>query len=263
MNWIKVGFSLFLALFFYAVYSTYAEGKEKRRIENLGLVGASKDMVKKHIWIAQQCPEVPVRPYLIPAHIMFRINALQPWKLIGSATILRDRPGYFVSAYHIFSDRQGQYGIRNISRKCLTGEEKIIPIISLHPNKNTDDDIVGKFATDNRVAFPNLTVLHIDKKQPTTYAAAQRLSGLEHKDMYVRILAYPDKKIRVSKSYEIKPGTRYYIFDEYPEPSESGEGGFFEPGKPNELFIVVQHTIVVDDDGKETKVGMGHLIQID
>lgn len=263
MRLIKVGIVLVVVMFCYAVYSTQKEEQEQQYTKNLGLVGATKEMVKKHIWIAQRCPDVSVRPHLVPAHIVFRANALSPWKLIGSATILRDHPGHFVSAYHVFSvSKQGQYGIRKITRKCLTGEEKIIPIISLHPNKDTDDDIVGKFATDNSVAFPNLAVARIEKKQPTTYATAQVLNGLEHRDLYIRILAYPDKKIRVSKSYEIRPGTRYYIFDEYPEPSESGEGGFFEPSNPNELFIVVQHTVVVDDDGKEKKVGIGHTIQI-
>ena len=99
------------------------------QVANLYLIDADWKIGVRHVEITARAPIIPLNPDFTPVHILHRQNEKCAWRMIGSGTLIEKLPGVILSAYHVFSDMNGQFGYRLFNQEELDGKGKIFPII--------------------------------------------------------------------------------------------------------------------------------------
>lgn len=206
------------------------------KAEALGIYNAPWQIEKRHVSISERKRGVG-RYGDVPVHIMARANSNEVWKLCGTGTMLGKRPGYLLTAYHVFEGRRNQYGCREISPKEFTGKEQVIPIISCQSNGNADDGVICS-VDQNSLDFPSIEMPVLTNMfngwVPTKSYNAKVWPAKIHFN------TYPEITINNLLFIEIGNGAFHYIFDWTVAPGESGTGAFIEGGREDAYLVVIR-----------------------
>ncbi len=171
------------------------------KAESLGMYDAPFEVAERHVMVSSL--GAPASDVGTPVHIMYRQDERYIWTLTGTGLLLKDFPNRILTAYHVFEERSGQYGYRRIGKNEFTGNEPIIPVVSLDSNVNADDSVVGVIGS----VFTKITAPKADtfKQWKTKNYHAQMWSDK------VKFTTYPGKEINGLFWVEVKPGT-FHVF---------------------------------------------------
>lgn len=234
------------------VYTVFLELKglkdRKTKIENLYLVGSGKKVCDRHVQIVENFNSVSYHTNYIPAHILYRNHVTNTWRMVGSATILRKYENCFLSAYHVFEDKPGYYGIRAISKDALYGLEKVIPVVSVVVQTNIDDAILGVFDSFKGTYF------EIDVPiSKTRFKDFEDSVFLECGPFRSKItsLTYPQDTINGLFYLNVSKGVQYVFMDNDFERGESGSGLLVQGGPEGSIVVAVRSVSFNDKEISE------------
>jgi len=202
----------------------------------LGLFNAPAEIEKRHVEISEHKRQIPPGENT-PVHIMYRTNSAETWRLRGTGGLLGCRPGYMLSAYHVFESAPGQYGVRIICPEEISGKQPIVPITSCEFNGNFDDTVICSVDT-NRTDFPELKVpvstnMFKDWKGDEDYESRVLPSK-------IHLETYPDITIQNLLTVQVRPGVYHYIFDWKVMPGESGSTAKIEDERKNVYLVIIR-----------------------
>ena len=246
------------------IYVFTAYSIQKNKIHSLYLPSDQSEVVKRHVEITENTPAQLYNPDYIPVHIYFRESDIYEWRFSGTGTLLAKQPTFMVTAYHVFENKSGQFGYRQISKKELSGKEEMHPIISCNYTGNDDATICT--VSPQGKNFPLIS----SKESQTSFGQfqAQNYSGQIFPNK-IHFLTYPEKPLQGLFWIEVKPGTWHIFFKHKVVPGESGTGALIE-GFPSDTLLVIIRTTAYNDENflKQFNVkagetlGVGHLIKI-
>lgn len=209
------------------------EIEEKARA--LGIAHAPLAIKERHVRISERV-YAPGRHGDIPVHIMFRRHDEADWLLVGTGTRLGKFPNSVLTAYHVFENRPGQYGIRRVGTNEFSGKEKIMPVVLWNDGGNGGDTISCAFDEDGQtyplISVPTSTNMFREWDANRTYPTRVYRVGAS-------LLTYPNQPISTVLDVEVGPGTHHLFFDADPVPGESGTSGELVGDMDPENYLVV------------------------
>ncbi|MEI6345957.1 MAG: hypothetical protein WCO79_01875 [bacterium] len=201
----------------------------------LGLYTASSEIEERHVWISEHVL-TPGKGGEVPVHIMFRKNSREVWQLVGTGARLSGKyTNSILTAYHVFEEYTGQHGCRKIGPSEFTGNEPIIPIMSINSARNADDAVLCTIDPESRL-FPTLsaplaTNMFNGFKPGRTFKT-------DSIDSRVRFGTYPEVDIRGLTDTVVDNGAHHVLLNWLPLQGESGTVAQAE-GAPDGIYLVV------------------------
>lgn len=219
------------------------ERREKRRLEAFGLAGVPIEIARRHLKISAAMKPVRVGRD-VPVHIMQRKSDSSPWALCGTGTKLNKAPGFVLTAHHAFEGRSMQYGVRIISSREASGEEPIIPIVSVDFTRHSDDSVICAI-DPAATSFPKIDV----PSSESMFREWQKDKKYVVKTYFtnVRLLTEPDKVVRALFHIEVLPGVYHIVLERDTVAGENGTGATMEGQSPGTYLVVVSQFIMPTD----------------
>ncbi|MBI5126784.1 MAG: hypothetical protein HZA80_03410 [Candidatus Taylorbacteria bacterium] len=204
----------------------------------LGLIGAPPHIEERHVSISSHSHAYG-RNGDIPVHIVSRTNSTESWKLVGTGTLLGKYTNHVLTAYHVFEDHAGQYGYRHIGPNEFTGNEKVVPIISVKDDEGKGSDVVISISDPTRSEFPVLTVPR-SNSIPNGFDADQTYM-IDTIQRDISFSTYPHRSISTFvKTKMTEAGANYVFINWVAMPAESGTSAILEGEDSNSYVVIIR-----------------------